>query len=73
MSKEYAMPILTVYDENGNEIAVPAITGKSAYQYAVANGYTGTEAEFAAAMNPNNLEARIRAIIAEELAQQQTN
>lgn len=54
MSKEYAMPILTVYDENGNEIAVPAITGKSAYQYAVSNGYTGTEEEFAKAMNPNN-------------------
>ena len=48
------MPILTVYDNDGNEIAVPAIAGKSAYQYAVANGYTGTEAEFAAAMNPDN-------------------
>ncbi len=54
MSKEYAMPILTVYDNDGNEIAVPAIAGKSAYQYAVANGYTGTEAEFAAAVNPDN-------------------
>ena len=49
-----SIPMLSVFDENGNEIAIPAIVGKSAYQYAVSNGYTGTEEEFAEAMNPNN-------------------
>ena len=39
------------------QIASPAIVGKSAYQYAVSNGYTGTEEEFAAAVNPDNYEA----------------
>lgn len=44
------IPILSVYDENGNEIPIPAIRGKSAYQYAKDGGYTGTEAEFAERM-----------------------
>ena len=42
------IPILSVYDNNGNKIPIPAIQGKSAYAYAVDGGYTGTEAEFAA-------------------------
>ena len=41
------IPILSVYDENGNQIEIPAIRGKSAYQYAVDGGFTGTEEEFA--------------------------
>ena len=41
------IPILSVYNENGNRIGIPAIRGKSAYQYAVDGGYTGTEEEFA--------------------------
>jgi hypothetical protein len=41
------IPILSVYDENGNEVDIPAIRGKSAYQYAKDGGYAGTETEFA--------------------------
>lgn len=41
------MAILKVKDAKGNVTEIPAIRGKSAYQYAVDGGYTGTEAEFA--------------------------
>ena len=41
------MAILTVRDENGREVPIPALQGKSAYQYAKDGGYTGTEKEFA--------------------------
>lgn len=44
------MAILKVKDTNGNEIPIPAIRGKSAYQYAKEGGYTGTEDEFKAKM-----------------------
>lgn len=44
------MAILKVKDNNGNEIPIPAIRGKSAYQYAKEGGYTGTEDEFKAKM-----------------------
>lgn len=40
------IPILTVFDDNGNEIPIPALSGKSAYEYAKDGGYTGTEEEF---------------------------
>lgn len=40
------MAILKIRDENGNMVEVPAIQGKSAYQYAKEGGYQGTEAEF---------------------------
>ena len=33
--------------------------GKSAYEYAVEGGYTGTEAEYAGDMNPTNMEGFI--------------
>ena len=56
-------PIFKVWDaEQGKYVGVPAIkgaNGKSAYQYAVEGGYTGTETEFAAKLaaekfaNPN--------------------
>ena len=48
MAKRYKTSVLSVYDSNGNKIGVPAIKGKSAYEYAKDGGYTGTEAEFAA-------------------------
>ena len=54
------IPILSVYDENGNRVEVPAIRGKSAYQYAKDGGYTGTEEEFAekqAQVIPDSLPA----------------
>lgn len=41
------IPILSVCDKAGNKIPIPAIRGKSAYEYARDGGYTGTEAEFA--------------------------
>ena len=56
--------ILKVRDADGTVHEIHALQGKSAYQYAVEGGYTGTEAEFAAKMaeemptvlpNPNPL------------------
>ena len=53
--------ILKVRDANGIVHEIHALQGKSAYQYAVEGGYTGTEAEFAAKLaaeklpNPNAL------------------
>ena len=40
------IPILSVYDADGNQIEIPTLSGKSAYKYAVDGGYTGTEAQF---------------------------
>ena len=40
--------ILKVRDTEGTVHEIYALQGKSAYQYAVEGGYTGTEAEFAA-------------------------
>ena len=40
--------ILKVRDADGTAHEIHALQGKSAYQYAVEGGYTGTEAEFAA-------------------------
>ena len=42
--------ILRVRDADGKVSDIPAIRGKSAYQYAVEGGYTGTEQEFSAKM-----------------------
>ena len=40
--------ILKVRDADGTVHEIYALQGKSAYQYAVEGGYTGTEAQFAA-------------------------
>lgn len=48
MDQTSKIPVLSVYDENGNRIPIPAIAGKTAYAYAKDGGYTGTEAAFAA-------------------------
>ena len=53
MAKTYKTSILSVYDNSGNKIEIPAIEGKSAYAYAVEAGYKGTEAEFAENLNKN--------------------
>lgn len=42
------MSVLYIRDAQGKFVPVPALQGKSAYQYAQDGGYTGTEAEFAA-------------------------
>lgn len=42
--------ILRVRDADGKVSDIPAIRGKSAYQYAVEGGYTGSEAAFSAKM-----------------------
>lgn len=39
--------ILRVRDEDGNIAEIPAIRGRSAYEYAKDGGFTGSEAEFA--------------------------
>lgn len=43
-------------------------TGKSAYAYAKDGGYTGTEAEFAEAVNPDNIIAETESFVIDELA-----
>lgn len=52
-------PICKVWDEEqGKYVSIPAIKGidgKSAYQYAVKGGYTGTETEFAAKLAADNV------------------
>lgn len=52
-------PICKVWDaEQGKYVGIPAIKGtdgKSAYQYAVEGGYTGTEEEFAAKLAADNV------------------
>lgn len=40
------IPVLSVYDKDGNRIEIPAVAGRSAYAEAVAQGYTGTREEF---------------------------
>lgn len=40
------MAIIKVRDKDGNYIDIPALNGESAYNIAVKNGYTGTEAEW---------------------------
>lgn len=42
--------ILSVFDDNGNEIPIPALKGQSAYEIAVRNGFEGTEAEWLASL-----------------------
>lgn len=43
-------------------------TGKSAYAYAKDGGYAGTEAEFAEAVNPDNIIAEAESFVVDELA-----
>ena len=59
MAKTYKTSVLSVFDENGNKIEIPALRGKSAYEYAKANGYTGSEADFAEEINPENIKSDI--------------
>lgn len=71
MAKTYNTSLLSVYDESGNKILVPALQGdkgKSAYEYAKEKGYTGTEEEFAMDVNPDNMKSEFSEYIASELA-----
>lgn len=49
------MAILKIKDAEGNVIDIPAIRGKSAYEYAKEGGYTGTEADFIKDLAENGL------------------
>mgnify|MGYP001298569938 CR=1 FL=1 len=49
--------ILKLKDAVGNVYEVPALQGRTAYQYAVAGGYTGTEDEFETKMAQAALSA----------------
>lgn len=56
------IPVIRIRDEDGSWIEIPALRGKTAYEYAVEKGYTGSEEEFAERMNdiasaPNAEEA----------------
>lgn len=44
------MALIRVRDKEGNYIDIPALQGESAYDIAVRNGYTGTEAEWLESM-----------------------
>ena len=48
------IPIVSVYDQDGNRIEVPAIVGRSAYQSAQKLGYTGSEAEWIESLRGND-------------------
>ena len=45
------MALVRVRDKDGNYIDIPALQGESAYDIAVRNGYTGTEAEWIESMS----------------------
>lgn len=68
MAKEYTTSVLSVYDDNGNKINIPAIKGESAYEYAVKNGYTGSKEDYEQDSNPDNLKTDLEAFIISELA-----
>lgn len=40
------VPTIRIKDQEGQWIEVPAFRGKTAYEYAVEKGYTGSEADF---------------------------
>lgn len=44
--------VLKIKDKNGNWLTIPAIKGASNYELAVANGYSGTEAEWIELLKP---------------------
>lgn len=48
------IPIVSVYDKDGNRIEVPAIVGRSAYQSAQKLGYTGSEEEWIESLRGND-------------------
>ena len=58
------MAILKVRDADGKVTEIPAIKGKSAYEYAKDGGYTGTEEEFAEKMANG-----VGGLVGEELTQ----
>lgn len=59
MAKTYKTSVLSVFDENGNKIEIPALRGKSAYEYAKDDGYAGSEVDFAKDINPDNIKSDI--------------
>ena len=48
MAKKLKASVLNVFDEKGNKTEIPALRGKSAYEYAKEAGYGGTEKAFCA-------------------------
>ena len=48
------MSLIRVRDKEGNYIDIPALQGESAYDIAVRNGYTGTEAEWLESIGGSN-------------------
>lgn len=41
------IPVIRIRDEDGSWIEIPALRGKTAYEYAVEKGYQGSEEDFA--------------------------
>lgn len=58
-------------DGNSGPAGSAGINGKSAYQYAKDDGYTGSELEFAKAINPTNINNSSLDYISTELAKRQ--
>lgn len=67
MAKEYKTFVLSVYDEDRNEISIPAIRGKGAYEYAIEDGYTGSEEDYKKDINPENIKEETETFIISEL------
>jgi hypothetical protein len=56
------MKIIRVKQPDGTLVDIPigkGADGKSTYAYAKEGGYTGTEAEFATDINPDNIKAEV--------------
>lgn len=49
------IPILSVYDKDGNRIEVPAIVGRSAYQDAARQGFDGSLADWLESLHGNGI------------------
>lgn len=59
------MSVVKIKNDNDQWVGIPTINGKSAYDYAVDGGYTGTEAQFATALaTAADIPSIVQAVIA---------
>ena len=61
------IPVLKIRDATGNERAIHAIRGRSAYQIAVDNGFKGTEREWLDSLKAEPINEENKAQIVEAI------
>ena len=61
------IPVLKIRDDKGNERAIHAIRGRSAYQIAVDNGFKGTEREWLDSLKAEPINEENKAQIVEAI------